>query len=182
MVRDITLGDTIYIKFTTRAFATGIPTVLAGTPVLSVLEDNNATPITAGVSVSVDRASVVGLNEATIVATSGNGYEAGKGYVLYISTGTVAGVSVVGEVVGDFTIQASAAIVALVTTTYAEPGSVPAATASIKDMLHWVFSLSRNKGTQTDSSKVLRNDADGADIATSTITDDGTTFTRDEWT
>ena len=77
-MRDITLNDTFYHDFTTRAFATGIPTVLAGTPVLSVLEENNATPITAGVSVSVDRASVVGLNEATIVATSGNGYEAGK--------------------------------------------------------------------------------------------------------
>ena len=84
-MRDITLEDTIYVDFTTRAFATGIPTVLAGTPVLSVLEENNATPITAGVSVAVDRASVVGLNEATIVATAANGYEAGKGYSIYIS-------------------------------------------------------------------------------------------------
>jgi len=112
-MRDITLGDTIYIGFTTRQFSDGVPTVLAGTPVLSTLEENNATPITAGVSVSVDRATVVGLNEATIVATSGNGYEAGKGYSLYISTGTVGGVSVVGEVVGQFTIAASAAAVDL---------------------------------------------------------------------
>lgn len=104
-MRDITLEDTFYMDFTTRAFATGIPTVLAGTPVLSVLEENNATPITAGVSVSVDRASVVGLNMATIVATAANGYEAGKGYSVYISTGTVGGVSVVGEKVGEFTIE-----------------------------------------------------------------------------
>jgi hypothetical protein len=79
--------------------------------VLSVLEENNATPITAGVSLSVDRASVVGLNEATIIATGGNGYEAGKSYSIYISTGTVDGVSVVGEVVEQFTIgQAAAAV------------------------------------------------------------------------
>ena len=116
-MRDITLGDTFYHDFTTRAFATGIPTVLAGTPVLSVLEENNATPITAGVSVSVDRASVVGLNEATIVATSGNGYEAGKSYSIYISTGTVGGVSVIGEVVGQFTVGASAAAVDLANAT-----------------------------------------------------------------
>lgn len=103
-MRDITLEDTIYMDFTTRAFATGIPTVLLGTPVLKVLEENNATPITAGVSVSVDRASVVGLNMATIVATAANGYEEGKGYSVYISTGTVGGVSVIGEVVGQFTI------------------------------------------------------------------------------
>jgi len=116
-MRDITLGITFYHDFTTRAFATGIPGTLGGTPVLSVLEENNATPITAGVSVSVDRASVVGLNEATIVATGGNGYEAGKSYSIYISTGTVGGVSVVGEVVGQFTVGQSAAAVDLANVT-----------------------------------------------------------------
>ena len=112
-MRDITLEDTFRHPFTTRAFATGVPTVLSGTPVLSVLEENNATPITSGVSVSVDRASVVGLNEATIVATAANGYENGKSYGIYISTGTVGGVSVIGEVVGNFTIGLSAAAVDL---------------------------------------------------------------------
>ena len=112
-MRDITLGETFYSFFTTRAFATGVPTQLAGTPVLSVLEENNATPITAGVSVSVDRASVTGLNQATIVATPGNGYEVGKTYALYVSTGTVGGTSVVGEVVEVFTIQAAAAFTRL---------------------------------------------------------------------
>ena len=112
-MRDITLEDTIYHDFTTRAFATGIPTLLAGSPVLSVLEENNATPITAGVSVSVSRASVAGLNEATIVATAANGYETGKSYSIYISTGTVGGVSVIGEVVGQFTVASSAAAIDL---------------------------------------------------------------------
>jgi len=74
-----------------------------------VLEENNATPITAGVSVSVDRASVTGLNEATVVATAANGYESGKMYSVYISTGTVDSVSAIGEIVAQFTIEASAA-------------------------------------------------------------------------
>lgn len=112
-MRDITLGDTFRHHFTTRQFSDGVPTVLSGTPVLSVLEENNVTPITAGVSVSVDMASVVGLNEATIIATSGNGYESGKSYSIYISTGTVGGTSVVGEVVGHFTVEQSAAAVDL---------------------------------------------------------------------
>lgn len=112
-MRDITLGNTFYHDFTTRQFSDGVPTTLAGTPVLSVLEENNATPITAGVSVSVDRAGVTGLNEATIIATGGNGYESGKSYSIYISTGTVGGTSVVGEVVGHFTVEASAAAVDL---------------------------------------------------------------------
>jgi len=108
-MRDVTLEDVLYFMFSTRAFASGVPTSLLGTPVLSVLESNNATPITAGVSVAVDRASVTGLNQATVVATAANGYEAGKSYACYISTGTVGGVSVVGEVVAEFTVQASAA-------------------------------------------------------------------------
>ena len=129
-MRDITLEDTVYFNFTTRSFSTGVPTVLAGTPALSVLESNNATPITAGVSVSVDRASVVGLNQATVVATAANGYESGKSYAVYISTGTVGGVSVVGEVVAQFTIQASAAAVDLANGTDGL-GAIKAETAAI---------------------------------------------------
>lgn len=112
-MRDITLEETVYFNFTTRAFSTGVPTTLGGTPALSVLESNNATPITSGVSLSVDRASVTGLHQATVVATAANGYEAGKSYAVYISTGTVGGVSVVGEVVAQFTIQTAASFTRL---------------------------------------------------------------------
>ena len=112
-MRDITLGDTFYHFFTTRQFSDGVPTLLAGSPVLSVIEQDNVTPITAGVSVQVSRASVVGLNQATIIATSGNGYETGKSYAIYISTGTVGGDSVVGEVVGEFTIEKGSAFIRL---------------------------------------------------------------------
>lgn len=66
--------------------------------------------------------------------------------------------------------------------TFVEPASVPAATASIQAMLHWLFTLSRNKGTQTNTTKTLRNDADGANIATSTISEAAGTFTRGEYT
>lgn len=112
-MRDITLEDTFFEDYTTRAFGTGIPTTLAGSPVLSVKEGGNATPITAGVSIEVDAASVTGLNEITVVATAANGYENGKSYSVYISTGTVDSVSAVGEVVAKFTIGQSAAAVDL---------------------------------------------------------------------
>ncbi len=112
-MRDITLEDTFHHDFTTRAFGTGIPTTLSGTPALSVKEGGNATPITAGVSVAVDTASVTGMNEATIVATAANGFENGKSYSIYVSTGTVDSVSAVGEVVGQFTVGLSAAAIDL---------------------------------------------------------------------
>jgi len=108
-MRDITLAETIYVFFTTRAFATGVPTVLAGSPVVSAYENDSVTQITAGITLGVSHDSVAGLNLLTIVATSGNGYEAAKDYTLVITTGTVDSVSVVGEVVGEFTIGRSAA-------------------------------------------------------------------------
>lgn len=110
---DYTVGDTIRKCFTTRAFATGIPTVLAGTPVLSVYEDGSITQITAGVSVTVDLDSVVGLNQLVIVATGGNGFDAGSDYSVVITTGTVGGVSVVGETVYTFSLGRSAAFTRL---------------------------------------------------------------------
>jgi len=99
--------------FTTRAFATGIPTVLAGTPVVSAYENDSVTQITAGITLGVSHDSVVGMNLLTIVATGANGYEAGKDYNMVITTGTVDSVSVVGEVVGVFSLSRSAAAVDL---------------------------------------------------------------------
>ena len=65
--------------------------------------------------------------------------------------------------------------------TFAEPTAVPAASATIEDMLHWIYTLSRNKITQTSTTSTLRNDADGADIGSATVSDDGTTFTRQKY-
>lgn len=113
MSRDRTVGDTFYVLFTTRAFASGIPTTLAGTPVVSAYEDAGLTQITAGITLGVDHDGVTGLNLLTIVATGGNGYETLKDYGLVITTGTVGGVSVVGEVVGHFSLGLSAAAVDL---------------------------------------------------------------------
>lgn len=107
---DYSVGSTIYLMFTTRSFSTGAPAQLAGTPAVSAYENDSLTQITAGITLGVDHDSVTGLNLLTIVATGANGYEAGKDYNMVITTGTVGGVSVVGEVVGTFSLERSAAI------------------------------------------------------------------------
>jgi len=112
-MRDYTLEDTFDIKFTTRRFSTGAPFTLAGTPVISAYPDNDLTQLTAGITLTVDFDGVTGLNNVRVVATSGNGYAAGSTYALVITTGTVDGVSVVGEVIGEFTLGRSAAAVDL---------------------------------------------------------------------
>ena len=117
---DYTLGDTIYWAFTTRAFATGVPTALAGSPTLEIYENDSTSPIVEGASKLVltqNLASINGFNLATITATTGNGFEAGKTYHIIVKTGTVGGTSVVGEVVGRFTLQAEAAAVDLANST-----------------------------------------------------------------
>lgn len=107
---DYSINDTIYSMFTTRAFATGVPTVLSGSPVVSAYENDGTAQITAGITLGISHDGVAGMNLLTINATTGNGFEIGKDYNLIISTGTVGGVSVVGEVVGSFSIERSAAV------------------------------------------------------------------------
>jgi hypothetical protein len=66
--------------------------------------------------------------------------------------------------------------------TMTEPSSVIGWTGTLKAAIEWLVSLARNKITQSSTTQTLRNDADSATIATSTVSDDGTTFTRGEWT
>lgn len=109
-VPDYPLEETLDFKFTTRSFSTGAPTTLAGTPVIQVYEDNSTTQINSGITLTIDFDSVTGLNNVRIVATTANGYESGKSYQAVITTGTVGGVSVVGEVVAQFSIERSPAL------------------------------------------------------------------------
>lgn len=104
-IGDFALGSTLDFKFTSRQFTTGAPFTLAGSPVLSCYIGNSTTQITAGITLSVDFDGVTGLNNARIVATSGNGYTTATNVQVVITTGTVDSVSVVGEVVGEFSIE-----------------------------------------------------------------------------
>ncbi len=79
--------------------------------------------------------------------------------------------------------QVNAQVVdALDTDTYAELAGVPAATSTLTDKIGWLFALARNKVKQTATTQTLRNDADGGNIAQATVSNDGTTATRNEFT
>lgn len=106
---DIALGDTIDCKFAT-VNTSGVPTTLAGTPVISAYPGNSTTQLTAGITLTVDFDGVTGLHNVRIVASSGNGYATATNYALVITTGTVSGSSVVGYVIGHFSIEARSAL------------------------------------------------------------------------
>lgn len=63
-----------------------------------------------------------------------------------------------------------------------EPGSVPAATASLGTKIDFLFALASNKITQTSTLQTLRNDGDTNSIGTASVSDDSTTFTRGPYT
>jgi hypothetical protein len=62
-----------------------------------------------------------------------------------------------------------------------EPTAVVAASPTAIAALSWLLTLSRNKITQTATTQLVRNDADSGTIATSTVSDDATTFIRGEF-
>lgn len=106
---DIVLGDTIDHKFTTTD-TSGVPTTLAGTPVVSAYVGNGTTEITAGITLSVDFDSRTGMHNVRVVASGGNGFAAQTNVQLVITTGTVGGSSVVGYVIGSFSIENRSAL------------------------------------------------------------------------
>lgn len=90
------------------------------------------------------------------------------------------------EATGDITSTVKASVNAevvdaLATDTYAELALVPAANASLADKIRWLFLLAKNKITQTATTQTVLDDAKTGTVATAAVSDDGTTFTRDEF-
>lgn len=110
------LGDydasaVIYGKFATFRPSTGAAFTLAGTPALSAYKDNSTTESTTGVTLTADFDSRTGLNHFAIdTSADGTFYSAGSFFDIVITTGTVDGISVVGAVVGSFTIRKSSSL------------------------------------------------------------------------
>lgn len=108
-IGDFRLGDTFDTKFTTVQ-STGAPTTLAGSPVISAYPGNSTTELTAGITLTVDFDARTGMHNVRVVATSGNGYATATNYQLVITVGTVNGVSAVGYVVAEFSIENRSAL------------------------------------------------------------------------
>ena len=178
-VPDYALETTLDFKFSTRQFTTGAPFAFAS-GAIEIYEDNSITQITGAETLTLEFDGKTGLHNLRVVATAANGFESGKSYQCVVSAGTVDSVSVVGEVVQQFSLGRAAD--AIWAKTMTELGAVPGVTGTVLAALEWLFQLARNKGTQTSTTKTLRNDADDGDIATSAISDDGTTFVRSKWT
>ena len=66
-------------------------------------------------------------------------------------------------------------------TTAEMTAGAPPASPTIEQMINYIYRLFRNKTLTTSSLLTVRNDADSADLFKSTISDDNTTFTKEEY-
>lgn len=108
---DFDTSTVIYGKFTTFRPSTGAAFTLGGTPALSVYKDNSTTQSTTGVTLTADFDTVTGLNHFAIdTSADGTFYAAGSFFDIVITTGTVDSVSVVGSVVGSFTLRKNSSL------------------------------------------------------------------------
>jgi len=110
------LGDfdtlaVVYDKFSTFRPSTGAAYTLAGSPALSVYKDGSTTQTTTGVTLMVDFDSTTGLHHYAIdTSADGTFYSAGSFFQVVVTAGTVDGISIVGAVVGSFTLRKSSAL------------------------------------------------------------------------
>lgn len=103
---DYSFGHTLIpLPFPTHK-GDGTPITLAGTPTVTVYKDNTTTKSTSGVTLTVDLDGVTGSHVVKIDTSSDAAfYAAGHDFVAKLSAGTVDGISVVGYIVGSFSIE-----------------------------------------------------------------------------
>lgn len=140
---------------------------------------NDGTLITAAAGLDSEVSKDAGTfadctNEATEIATSSGVY--------YLDlTATEMNADTVAIVVKTSSTGAVPTVLVLYPVSITEPSGPPAWPATVEGALGWLVALGRNKMTQTSTTTTLRNDADSATIATSAVSDDGTTYTRGEY-
>ncbi len=109
---DIALSQIVYFHFTTRQYSTGAP-ITSASLVLSVYKDDNTTQSTAGITTTFLTGfdGVVGLVSVKIdTSQDGTFYAAGHDFSVVVTAGTADSVSIVGEVIGYFSIQNRSAL------------------------------------------------------------------------
>lgn len=101
---DFKAGVTTYFMFNTFNPSTQAPITLAGSPTIQVHKANNTTQVTTGLTLTVDYDGITGLHLVTVNMTNAF-YAAGNDFFVTLSAGTVGGVSVVGTILGHFSIE-----------------------------------------------------------------------------
>jgi hypothetical protein len=131
-------------------------------------ENQNVTNVTGNVTGSVG--SVTGNVGGNVTGSVGS-VGAGGITAASFAAGAVDAAALAADAVNEIWAKAMSDLAA-----------VPAINASVLDAINFIFCLSRNALTQTSAQSALKRDDGTTTFATSNVGDDGTTFTRSEWT
>jgi hypothetical protein len=173
---DFGAGQVVRFLFSTYS-NTNAPITLAGSPVASVYRDNGVAEATAGVTLTVDFDAKTGLHLIEVNTASDTAfYAVGSDFAVVFTAGTVDAVSIVGTVVGSFSLANRSFSRAT-----PEQVGVPAANSTPQSRIAWLFKLSRNKTNVTPSGIAVRNDADTADDSTAAHAEGASTYTRNKF-
>ncbi len=91
--RNVSGTSTLTFAVNTHSASTGAATDATGDPTYRVYEDETGTPILTGTMAKLDDANTIGFYSEELTISSGNGFEAGRSYTIYISAtvGSVTG-------------------------------------------------------------------------------------------
>ncbi len=169
----------------------GIPEVnvkninnVATTPVTTVKAVQGLTTADVIASVTGAVGSVTGAVGSVTGNVGGNvgGSVAGNvtGSVGSVAAGGITATSIATDAI-DADALAADAITEIWAKAMSDLVNVPGVTASALDALNWLYELARNAVTQTSTITTVMRDDGATTLATSTISDNGTTFSRGEF-
>ena len=102
---DFPAGNTVFGYFNTRD-TSAAPITLAGTPAIRVYRDDGTTEDDSGLTLNVDFDARTGFHCFEVdTSTDGTFYAVAHDFAVVITSGTVDSVSVVGNVVGRFSLR-----------------------------------------------------------------------------
>jgi len=203
---DFIKGVVVPMDFNSSEFGTGNPSNVTGLVLRCVaIGSAPGSSFTAGITKIEAYDGLVGLADV-YADTSNAAFVVGNDYRVYCSAGTIGTVSLVGKIVGKFSLENRSISTVLarlptalsggnmktvvqsvsasaLTDILSAPISQPTApfswgTATLGKIVGWLGAMSRNRLLQTTTEQTLRNDSNTADIAVSSIADDGVTYTR----
>jgi len=125
---------------------------------------------------------IAGTNAATTITTGLTTTFTGNltGSVGSIASGGITSASFAGDAISAASV-ASATVDKIWAKTMTELSAVPGVTADALSAIAFIFEMTRNKITQTATTQIAYKDDGSTALATATVSDDGTTFTRGEF-
>jgi hypothetical protein len=170
-------GDVIDLKFNT-VNASGVPATPTGSPAtltIALFKDNSTTANSAGQTLTLNIGGRNGTHLLRLTTASDAAFfSAGSDFYAVITVGALTGGSLVGYIVGEFSIANRVPNLA-----QGEPGQgVPPASTSVADKLAYLYKAWRNKKEQTATTWSLYDDAGTTVGQKATVSDNGTTAAK----